>query len=271
MRGDLIRAGLILATFSFVGFESATALGGEARSPLRTIPRAVLGTAVLAGGLFIFSAYAEVASFGGKLDLLTNSSAPLQLLAELKGAKWLSPLLSIGAIVSFFACTLACITAAACAALLISAHGGLPSQLGKSHHANRTPHIAVLVSGVATVIPAVALVLRNVSILEIYGWLGTIATLGFVTAYLLVVAAALVRLRRQQKANAWRWVLGALTLLFLGSALVGSLNLSAPGPEKWLTPVYTAFLFAGVISAWIARRFQSQVHVNHTPQYQSQG
>ena len=35
-----IRLGLVLAIFSFVGFESATTLGHEAKEPLRTIPRA---------------------------------------------------------------------------------------------------------------------------------------------------------------------------------------------------------------------------------------
>ena len=39
---------LILAMFSFVGFESATTLGTEARDPLRTIPRVVIQCAILA-------------------------------------------------------------------------------------------------------------------------------------------------------------------------------------------------------------------------------
>src|SRR6202051_1293 len=34
-----LRLGLVLALFSFVGFESATTLGSEARNPLQTIPR----------------------------------------------------------------------------------------------------------------------------------------------------------------------------------------------------------------------------------------
>src|ERR1700730_5758995 len=41
MSGSGLRLGLVLALFSFVGFESATTLGAEARNPLRTIPRAV--------------------------------------------------------------------------------------------------------------------------------------------------------------------------------------------------------------------------------------
>src|SRR6202034_2764925 len=52
-----IRLGLVLALFSFVGFESATTLGHEVKDPLRTIPRAVVLSAVLGGAFFILSAY----------------------------------------------------------------------------------------------------------------------------------------------------------------------------------------------------------------------
>jgi amino acid transporter len=254
-----IRAGLILAIFSFVGFESATALGAEAAHPLRTIPRAVLGTALVSGVFFVFSAYTEVAAFGGRLDLLTNSSAPLQLLAQLKGALWLAPLLTVGAVVSFFACTLACITASARTTLLISAHGSLPASFGWAHDKNKTPHIAVLISGLATVIPAVWLTLRHVSGFDIYGWVGTIATFGFVTAYFLVVAAALVRLQRRKRSNSWNRAVGAVTLLLLGWAFVGSLNLGAAGPERLLAPVFLALLLVGAASGAIFRRTQTKV------------
>jgi amino acid transporter/pimeloyl-ACP methyl ester carboxylesterase len=251
-----IRAGLILATFSFVGFESATSLGTEAKSPLRTIPRAVLGTALLSGILFLLSSYSEVAAFAGKLDLLTGSSTPLQLLAQLKGAAWLAPILTIGAVVSFFACTLACITAAARAALLLSAHGTLPVSLGRAHRNNQTPHIAIIVSGVATFLPATWLTLRHTSGFDLYGWLGTIATFGFVTAYLLVVLAAIMRLKRRRKLAVWRIAVGTVTLGFLGWAFVGSLNLGAKGPERWLAPTYFALLIAGALFGVALRRFR---------------
>ncbi len=42
MTGSGLRLGLVLALFSFVGFESATTLGSEAHNPLKTIPRAVI-------------------------------------------------------------------------------------------------------------------------------------------------------------------------------------------------------------------------------------
>jgi amino acid transporter len=242
-----VRAGLILATFSFVGFESATALGAEAHSPLTTIPRAVLSTTIVSGALFIFSAYAEVASFGGKLDLLTESSAPLQLLVQLKGIAWLAPLLTVGAITSFFACTLACLTAASRAALLISKQGVLPAHLSRTHQQNQTPHIAVVACGVGALVPAVWLTLRHVSAFDVYGWIGTVATFGFVVAYVLVVAAALEHLRRAKELNLSHALVGVVTLGFLCWAFASSLNFDSKRPERWLGPVFFLALASGVV------------------------
>src|SRR5208282_3155087 len=50
--GSGLRLGLVMALFSFCGFESATTMGSEARNPLRTIPRAVILSAVLGGAFF---------------------------------------------------------------------------------------------------------------------------------------------------------------------------------------------------------------------------
>ncbi len=63
MTGSGLRLGLVLAMFSFVGFESATTLGSEARDPLKTIPRAVIQSALLSGAIFTACAYAEVLGF----------------------------------------------------------------------------------------------------------------------------------------------------------------------------------------------------------------
>ena len=58
---DGVTFGIVLGVLGFVGFESAASLGAEARNPHRTIPRAVLGSAVLVGVLYVFAAYPMVA------------------------------------------------------------------------------------------------------------------------------------------------------------------------------------------------------------------
>ena len=115
---------LVLSMFSFVGFESATTLGGEARNPLHTIPRAVLQCAILAGVFFMLCSYSEVLGFRGESGKLSESTSPLHLLAEKAGIAPLGVAIDFGALVSMFACVLACTTAAA-RVLMRMAHGGL--------------------------------------------------------------------------------------------------------------------------------------------------
>ena len=57
---DGVTFGIVLAVLGFVGFESAASLGAEARDPHRAIPRAVLGSAVLVGILYVVAAYTMV-------------------------------------------------------------------------------------------------------------------------------------------------------------------------------------------------------------------
>jgi amino acid transporter len=71
-----VRLGVVLALFSFVGFESATTLGHEARNPLRTIPRAVVQSAVLAGLFFLLCCYTETLGFRQLHQDLGKSDAP---------------------------------------------------------------------------------------------------------------------------------------------------------------------------------------------------
>ena len=54
---------IAFAVFSFVGFESATAFGSEAKRPLVTIPRAVIGSVIFAAAFFVVAMYAEIVGF----------------------------------------------------------------------------------------------------------------------------------------------------------------------------------------------------------------
>src|SRR6202158_5621496 len=85
MTGSGLRLGLVLALFSFVGFESATTLGSEARNPLKTIPRAVIQSAILAGAIFIVCAYTEVLGLRVAGQDLGTSQAPMRTLAVVGG------------------------------------------------------------------------------------------------------------------------------------------------------------------------------------------
>src|ERR1700685_2382984 len=172
MTGSGLRLGLVLALFSFVGFESATTLGSEAGNPLQTIPRAVIQSAVLAGAFFTICAYAEVLGFHIVGQDLGTTPDQMHVLSRVGGVPVLGILIDIGALVSLFAGTLACITAAA-RVLMLMAHNGLahPS-LGGTHVKNRTPSRAVVITGVAALLPVAVLASRGASGVDVYGLAG---------------------------------------------------------------------------------------------------
>ncbi len=55
---------MIFCLLAFVGFEAVAPLGEEAREPRRTIPRAVIWSAVLVGLFYVFNNYAATVFFG---------------------------------------------------------------------------------------------------------------------------------------------------------------------------------------------------------------
>ncbi len=178
-----------MALFSFVGFESATTLGHEAVNPLRTIPRAVIQSAIFCGLFFVLCAYLETLGMAAAHQDLGTSTAPLSVLANLAGVRLLGPLIDFGALVSMFACTLACITAAA-RVLMRMAHNGLAHhRLSTAHTKNATPSSAVLLSGLLTVLPVCVLAARGISGIDIYGWMGSLSVYGFMTTYGLAAIA----------------------------------------------------------------------------------
>lgn len=250
MSGSGLRLGLVLALFSFVGFESATTLGSEAHNPLKTIPRAVIQSSLLAGAIFVACAYTEVLGFHMVGQNLGDSQAPMKTLGAVAGAPVLGTLINIGVLVSMFACTLACVTAAA-RVLLLMAHRGLAhGKLRHTHQHNETPHIAIVVAGVAAGLPVVVLAARGASGLDVYGWMGSLATYGFIVTYALVAAALPGYLRRHHAFRPTARIISALAFIAMLLALVGNLYPVPEGSYGKLPYIYLVYLAAGLI--WFA-------------------
>ncbi len=247
MTGSGLRLGLVLALFSFVGFESATTLGSEARDPLKTIPRAVIQSALIAGAFFVVCSYTEVLGFHIAAQDLGTSPAPMHVVAQVGGIPILGLLIDVGALVSMFAGTLACITAAA-RVLMLMAHNGLaPDSLRVTHARNETPGRAVVVTGIAAVLPVAVLAARGSSGLDVYGWMGSLATYGFIVAYALVCIALPRYLRNHGAYRAGSQIFPWLAFTAMLLALVGNLYPIPEGPYGKLPYIYLAYLFLGLL------------------------
>jgi amino acid transporter len=246
--GSGLRLGLVMALFSYCGFESATTMGSEARNPLRTIPRAVMLTAVWGGVFFIICAYTEVLGFNSIGQNLGTSDAPMHVLARLSGVPALGFVIDVGALVSLFVGTLGCVTAAARVLLLMAHHGLAPSSLRSTHARNETPGPAVIVAGFAAVLPVAILAARGASGLDVYGWMGSLATYGFIVAYALVCFALPRYLREKRAQHASANLISALAGVAMVLALVGNLYPVPEGTYGKLPYIYLVYLALGL--AW---------------------
>jgi amino acid transporter len=254
MTGSGLRLGLVLALFSFVGFESATTLGAEARNPLRTIPRAVIQSALLAGAVFILCAYTEVLGLRTVGQDLGKSEAPMRVLASVGGVPILGLLIDIGVLVSMFAGTLACITAAARVLLLMAHNGLMPGSLRVTHARHETPGRAIMVTGIASVAPVAVLAARGASGLDVYGWMGSLATYGFIVAYALVCVALPRYLRDHGAYRPGARIIPWLAFTAMLLALIGNLYPIPEGPYGKLPFIYLAYLCAGMVWFLLQRR-----------------
>lgn len=213
VRVSALGPALVLSIFSFVGFESATTLGAEARNPLRTIPRAVLQCAVFSGMFFILCSYSEVLGFHGVPTNLAETSSPLHLLAGKAGVSGLGIGIDIGATISMFACVLACATAAARVMLRMSHEGILPRSLQKTNRIRGTPGSALAISTVLMFFATAVMASREITGFEMYDFAGSLAVFGFLTAYALVAAAVPFAEREFGRSSVWVTLVSGLTVV----------------------------------------------------------
>ena len=119
--GD-IGLGVVVAIFSLVGFECATAFGEESKKPLVTIPRAVIASLLVTGAFFVFITYVETHALANNNPTLDQLTAPLTTLSENLGMKWMGVVIEVGAMTSFFALAMSCLNAGS---RIIFTHGPL--------------------------------------------------------------------------------------------------------------------------------------------------
>jgi amino acid transporter len=244
---------LVLAIFSFVGFESATTLGVEARDPLRTIPRAVLQCALLIGMLFMLCAYSEVLGFRGASGKLSEVTSPLHFLAGRAGISALGVAVDMGAFISMFACVLACTTAGA-RVLMRMAHGKLlPAILERTSRRHGTPTAAVIASTGLMFLSTAGMTMRNFTASDMYDLLGSLSVFGFLTAYALVaVALPFARSALGQHSHAVA-VVSVITVVVMIVITIFDLQSSTDPAHARVPYIYLAYIIAG-IAVYLTRR-----------------
>jgi amino acid transporter len=242
-----IALGTVLAVGAFVGFESSASLGIEAKNPHRAIPRAILITALVAGVLYIVSAYAQVLGFPSPTALAAES-APLNGLAATAGVSWLAYYLDLAVAVSAFGVVAASLNAAARALYSLGREQILPKDFGRSHSKYKTPHVALLLLGPITLAAPVILIAEGITPLDIFGYIGTLASYGYLLAYVLVAISAPIFLARRKALTPLPVVVGVLATVAIVYVIYKNIVPVPAAPYNYFPYVFLAWVVAGL--AW---------------------
>lgn len=243
--------GAVVAIFSLVGFESSTAFGEEAVNPLKTIPCSIIWSLLLTGAFFIFVCYTEVQGTGGYKDTLDKIDAPLNVLAQMNNVNFLWPLLSAGAMFSFFALASSCMNAGARVMYAMGRHDFVHKNTSSAHPKHGTPHVALIVMAIVmfTVVTVSYFVLvhNGMAVLDEFNDAGTMGAFGFVGAYTLIVLAAPAFLKKRGALKAKHIVLCVAAMLLLLIPIVGSVYPVPAPPVNYFPYAFAAYLWFGIL------------------------
>jgi amino acid transporter len=254
--------GAVFGFLSFAGFEAAATLGEETHDPQRSIPRAILGTAIFGGVFFVVVTAVEMMAFGADATAFHDSPSLLGDLGSRYAGAWVGDVISAGAAISAFGCCLACVVGGSRLLYALGRDAGDGRGLARTS-ARGTPVVAVgAVTGAAVLIIAVCALFFGATASDTFAWSGSIGTLILLVIYLLTTVGAILLLfvKRRMRVPRWHLVFPIGALAVLGyTVYVNLVPYPTEGAARWFPVVAGAVLVLAVILVLSAPRFARRV------------
>jgi amino acid transporter len=191
----------VFIVLAFFGFESCSTVAEEVRNPRRNLPIALIGSVLITGAWFTFAMYSIIVGYGANhVDKLAAATVPLHDLAVRYIGPWYGYLVDMAAVSALVAVLLAIHTANFRVLYSLGRDGLLPRALGRTHPRHKTPHIAIIVYSIATLV---------VGLIAGVGWgpmaafgnLGYLSSLGILPIYIVTNIALPVFIRKRHPAE----------------------------------------------------------------------
>ncbi|TCK19943.1 APC family permease [Pseudonocardia endophytica] len=253
---SVVFLGVVFGFLSFAGFEAAATLGEEARNPRRNIPRAILGTAIFGGVYFVFVTAVEVMGFGADDTGIAAFVASPSLMGDLGTqylAAWVGDVITLGAAVSAFACSLACAVGGSRLLYALGRDGVGPAVLGRVSARSGAPVGASLavVAGMYVIV-AVYIAAFGAGPQDSFLWSGSIGTLILLAVYVIATIGAMRLLFFSPSAGGprtrgWEIVIPVLGLVVLGYTLYRNVWPIQDGAARWFPVVTAVWIVLGLL------------------------
>jgi APA family basic amino acid/polyamine antiporter len=157
--GTVTAATLIF--FAYIGFDAVSTSSEEVKEPKRDLPRAIIGSLVIATALYI--AVAVVATGALPFDQLKGQDAPLaEVLDKGAGFTWGAQIISFGALVAITSVVLTLLYGQSRILFAMSRDGLMPKRVAHVHPTRRTPVFIIGVCGVIFAVLAALVPLKSI-------------------------------------------------------------------------------------------------------------
>jgi len=243
---------VVLAFTGFIGFEAAAVLGEEAAQPRRVIPRAILGTVLLATVYFVFVSWAQAIGYGvGGAGAWAADPTALDTLSDRYVGHWFATLVDVVVVVDAFVAALAGVHLTARTLFAMGRDRGLPRVFALTTPRFRSPYVGIGASVALTLVLGATLG-RHYGVITYFALMATTASLGILLVYALVAIAGMaffwqVRHQRGERYNVLLDVvvpLGAVAIC--GYTIYASVYPRPPAPISYSLWIALAWLAAGI-------------------------
>lgn len=241
--------GVIFAIFGYAGFESVAPLAEESRDPRRTLPRAMIGSLLIAGLFLIVGSWGVLVGWGtADAAGYAAAEAPVfELAHRLFGDAWV--LLLVAMANAVLAVSLAAQNASTRMLFALGRNGVLPRALGRVDQRRRTPSAALALQTAITLVVA----LGGGALMgpfDLVVFVALTLTLAVILVYSLG-NLGVWRLYRREHRHEFRWLahavcpgLSTLALLWVGFKSVSPLP---PEPGRYAPLLVAGWLAAGIV------------------------
>jgi amino acid transporter len=161
---------------------------------------------------------------------------------------WAAGVVYFAAMISAFACALACINASSRMLYSMGRYQFLHGSMGLVHKTHKTPYAAVFASSAIVLVLILALLPQG--FLNGFGLTGTIATYGFVVVYLGVALCAPFDMKRGGVLKPQHVICSIIGAALMAFVIYSSVVPYPAAPFNWLPPAFAIYMIVGLV--WFA-------------------